>query len=215
MKRLDTVFHERVSSRSKAGRACSVGWILLHFLEIATIALYDYNIQNLDFNRASFILLFSPRGILTSIVIHIVSVRSYELHLPPSLLQAYNSPSMAVVQAIQKQRFCSQLIAEPSKSKRNVSSLNRVLFPVKSSCFKCNMSTIMTSKKTFARFFGMFSGLIQHAFVITQKHLTTENLTSATTSRSYQAKTNVLISPAKVFDCMMKRYCSIICCCVK
>ena len=73
----------------------------------------------------------------------------------------------------------------------------------------------------------MFSGFIQHNFLVTQKHLTRENPTSAnsnwqtrrvllthqpskipTTTRSYQAKRNELISPGKVFDFMMKRYVS-------
>ena len=89
------------------------------------------------------------------------------------------------------------------------------------------MYTIMMSKETFCYFLGMVTGFIQHVFLITQKHLTTENPTSAnsywqnsqsifthepgkipTTSRSYQAKTNALISPGKVLDLMMKRYVS-------
>ena len=80
----------------------------------------------------------------------------------------------------------------------------------------------MTSKETFCYFFGMVTGFIQHVFLITLKHLTTENPTNAnsnwqsmfthqpgqipTTSRSNQAKTNALISPGKLLDLMMKRY---------
>ena len=82
----------------------------------------------------------------------------------------------------------------------------------------------MTSKKTFCYFFGMFTSFIQHVFLITQKHLVTENPTSGktgktckaflihqpskipTTSRHYQAKTKMLISPRKAFDLKMKRY---------
>ena len=81
----------------------------------------------------------------------------------------------------------------------------------------------MTSKKTFCYFFSMFNGFIQHVFLTAQKHLTQVQtqigktrrafLTHQpskipTASRSYQAKTNMLISLGKVFDLMTKRYIS-------